>query len=362
MTESAQVFKGVHDTPNYTDIFFDSRCGCGSPSRWAWASRQPSCPPSCCWTPVTCELFCPVDAHHRLTAGIGAIIPHGRPRRSSEPAPVACPAAQRPPSADTATLAPPREVIGNLSFTEHGVYAHFLLRAALLPATHQEAHRWPNATSPCLANCRPAPGFTGCQYLKTSVNCCARCCTGTATSTTGSRPARTCKPPWPRHTRAPEFLADHPVDAGRGHSPVGQLTKVGDWIAGRDKDSEASLRPTTGWPRRHHRPPRGIRPDPGQPTKWSTGFGGTTPSGVHQPAAPPPRARLPVRQPTAHRRVRRRRPGAHAQRGPGGALDPVVQRCCGSPTQMTVSRQLPGHRCPSSTCPAKASSSPAPES
>ncbi len=33
-----------------------------------------------------------------------------------------------------------------------------------------------------------------------------------------------------------------PVDAGRaGHSPVGQLTKVGDWIAGRDKDSEASL-------------------------------------------------------------------------------------------------------------------------
>jgi hypothetical protein len=29
---------------------------------------------------------------------------------------------------------------------------------------------------------------------------------------------------------------------------------------------------------------------------------------------------------------------------------------------MTVSRQLPGHRCPSSTCPAKASSSPAPES
>lgn len=33
-----------------------------------------------------------------------------------------------------------------------------------------------------------------------------------------------------------------PVDAGRGgHSPAGQATKLRDWIAGRDKDSDTSV-------------------------------------------------------------------------------------------------------------------------
>ena len=78
-------------------------------------------------------------------------------------------------------------------------------RAALLPATHQTPHRRGRTPpQPWRANCPPAHGSTGSPYPKISANCCAPCCTGTATSPPGYRPASSCsRPPRRRPTPAP---------------------------------------------------------------------------------------------------------------------------------------------------------------
>ena len=177
----------------------------------------------------------------------------------------------------------------------------------------------------------------------------------------------TCKPPWPRHNpRTRVFWLTIPVDAGRaGHSPVGQLTKVRDWLAGRDKDSDTSLaayhraRRTTSSPPC----PRSSRPIPvtEDMIDWfwrHNAFRGAC-------TDPLPRRRAPDstgRQPTAHRRVRRRRPSPPPGEVLVAALDPVVEKgAAGLPAPTTCIPTATRPSCPSSTHPAKASSFPAPK-
>jgi hypothetical protein len=246
MTESAQVFKGVHDTPNYTDVFFDKpmRLWVAVPLGLGITATVVSAvlllDSGYVRTVLVCGLL--ITA---LTAGIGAIVPTGRPSlqfrarslwRTLRP--------HSASSADIAMLAPPREVIGNLSFTEHGVYAHFLLaglRYYLQPTKKRIGVAERHIT---LARELPSgPWIYGLsvpqdqrQLLRAMLH--------------GHRD----KQDWvsacqqmqatlaEENPRTRVFWLTIPVDAGRaGHSPVGQLTKVGDWIAGRDKDSEASL-------------------------------------------------------------------------------------------------------------------------
>lgn len=246
MTESAQVFKGVHDTPNYTDIFFNK------PMR-LWVAI----PLGLGTTATVVSTVLLLDSGYvravfiwgvlltALTAGIGAIIPHRRPslqfrarslRRALRP--------RTRTSVDTAILAPPREIIGNLSFTEHGVYAHFLLaglRYYLQPTKNRVGVAERHVT---LSRELPSgPWIYGLevpqdqrQLLRAMLHghrdkhdWVAACQQMQATLTA-------------ENPRTRIFWLSIPVDAGRaGHSPVGQLTKVGDWLAGRDKDSDSSL-------------------------------------------------------------------------------------------------------------------------
>ncbi len=129
MTESAQLFKGVHDIPVYTDILFNK------PLRlWVAISLYGGAALTVVLTILTLD-----SGHARAmlicglmltgaAAGGAALMPRGRPTlrfrlRSAW-------RALRPTLASSASdplLAPPRTVIGNLSFTAHGVYAHYLI-------------------------------------------------------------------------------------------------------------------------------------------------------------------------------------------------------------------------------------------
>src|SRR6185312_1343943 len=109
MTESAQVFKGVHDPPNYPDIFFDKpmRLWVAVPLGLGITATVVSAvlllDSGYVRTVLVCGLL--ITA---LTAGIGAIVPTGRPSlqfrarslwRTLRP--------HSASSADTAMLAPP---------------------------------------------------------------------------------------------------------------------------------------------------------------------------------------------------------------------------------------------------------------
>ena len=246
MTESAQVFKGVHDTPNYTDIFFDKpmRLWVAVPLGLGITATVVSTVLLLDSGYVRTVLVCGVLIT-ALTAGIGAIIPHGRPSlqfRARSLRHVLRPRARS--SADTATLAPPREVIGNLSFTDHGVYAHFLLSG--LRYYLQPTKKRIGVAERHITLSRELPSGTWIYGLsvpqdqrqllramlhghRDKYDWVTACQNMQATLAEA-------------HPRTRVFWLTIPVDAGRaGHSPVGQLTKVGDWIAGRDKDSQASL-------------------------------------------------------------------------------------------------------------------------
>ena len=128
MTESAQVFQGVHDTPVYTNFL-------GKPLR-LWVAITAA-------TGLTATALATVllldSGHARAVfvwgllataalAGAGALMPRTRPnaafrlrawRRAARP--------RLHSSATDALLAPPPDTIANLTFTSHGVYAHFVL-------------------------------------------------------------------------------------------------------------------------------------------------------------------------------------------------------------------------------------------
>ena len=129
MTESAQVFKGVHDIPVYTDILFNK------PLRlWVAVSLYGGTAATVVLTIVMLDsgharaaLICGLLATG-AAAGVAALMPRGRPTfrfrlRNTW-------SALRPrlaTSTNDSLLAPPHTIIGNLSFTAHGVYAHYLL-------------------------------------------------------------------------------------------------------------------------------------------------------------------------------------------------------------------------------------------
>jgi AAA-like domain len=246
MTESAQLFKGVHDTPTYTDVFFNK------PMRLAVAV-----PLGLGLTGTVAATVVVLDSGHvravliwgllatAVTTAAGAVLPHGRPSlqfrlhslwRLARP--------RRSSSTSDPILAAPRQVIGNLTFTEHGVYAHYLLaglRYYLQPTKKRvgvaERHR-------TLARELPS----GSWLYGLSVPQDQRQLLRAMLHGHRDKPAwvTTCRQMAPtvaqENPRTRIFWLTIPVDAGRaGHSPAGQLTKIGDWLAGRDKHSDSSL-------------------------------------------------------------------------------------------------------------------------
>ena len=247
-------------------------------------------------------------------AGAAALMPRTRPtlrfRLRSRGGP--CARAARPAPTNP-LLAPPASIIGNLSFTGHGVYAHYLISG--LPYYLQSTkHRIGVAdpTKPWPAKYPPAHGHSVCgapnqrQLLRAML----------------PRPPR--QTPWvdacrqmapviaERNPRTRIYWLAMPVDAGRaGHSPAGQATKV-KRLAGRPRQRLRQLpgRLPATRPRHHHLPTRGIRAPTRQrrharlvlaPQRLARS--------IHQPtAAPPQHHRRPRHRHTARRRIRRRRP------------------------------------------------------
>jgi hypothetical protein len=246
MTDSAQVFTGVHDTPVYIDVLF------GKPLRLAVAV-----PTAIGLTVTAIVTLRALDSGHArailltglaltgAVAGLGALTPHSRPGLAFRLH--ALWHALHPriaSSADDPALAPPHRVVGNLRFTPAGVYADYLLtglRYTLQPTTRKTAaadrHRslvrelpsgsWLYGLSApqdrrqllraMLAGHRDNPDWiTTCRQLE---------------------PVLAAEAP-----RTRIYWLSIPVDAGRGgHTPTGQLAKLRDWLAGRDTDSATSL-------------------------------------------------------------------------------------------------------------------------
>ena len=245
MTESAQVFQGVHDTPVYTNFL-------GKPLR-LWVAITAA-------TGLTATALATVllldSGHARAVfvwgllataalAGAGALMPRTRPnaafrlrawRRAARP--------RLHSSATDAHLAPPPDTIANLTFTSHGVYAHFVLtglRYYLQPTKRRigvaESHR---------SLARELPSGTWLYGL--SVPQDQRQLLRAMLHGHRDKPAwiQACQQMHPHLAQAKPrtriYWLAIPVDAGRGgHSPTGQITKVKDWLAGRDKDSDSSL-------------------------------------------------------------------------------------------------------------------------
>lgn len=246
MTESAQLFKGVHDTPVYTDLLFKK------PLRlWVAVSLYGGAALTAVFTLLALDsgharaiLICGLLAT-AAAAGTAALIPRGRPSvgfriastwRALRPAPAS--------SATDPLLAPPRTVIDNLSFTAHGVYAHYLISG--LPYYLQSTKRRIGVADRHQTLARELPA--GAWIFGLSVPQNQRQLLRAMLD--GHRD----KPRWINACRqlAPVIAAQTPrtrlywlaipVDAGRaGHSPIGQAAKLRDWLMGRDKDSDDSV-------------------------------------------------------------------------------------------------------------------------
>ena len=336
MTESAQVFKGVHDTPNYTDVLLRQadaavgrrpagpghhgnrrvhRAAAGLRLRANRSGLRVLSPPSP-----------PASAPHPARAALAAFrarslrrvlrprSPLQRRHRHARPADVRSSATSpSPTTASTPTFCSPG--------------------CATTCNPPRSASASPNATSPWPANCPPAHGFTGCQYLKTSASCCARCCTGTATNTTGSGLPADASHPGRGEPAHPSLLADHPRRRRPRRTQPGRPAHQGRRLDRRPRQrlDRPPWTPTTGRPRRHHRAARGVRPDPRHRRTWSTGSGGTTPFAACSPTRCPAAARpVAVRQPAALAAIFDEGDQAHRPAGPGG--------CAGSRRSQKVLR------------------------
>ncbi|MCB0939250.1 MAG: ATP-binding protein [Mycobacterium sp.] len=246
MTDSAQLFHGIHDTPVYTDFLFRK------PLR-LWVAA-----PAALGLTVTFVLTVRMlDSGHAravlmaglaltgLAAGLGAILPTGRPGLGFRAAAVwrtVRPQLRR--SSADGLISPPEKVIGNLRFTKHGVYADFLVvglryylqstkRRTGVADRHRDLARELPSGSWLYGLSVPQDDR---QLLRAMMHGhrdrleWARACQMLEPLLTENRP------------RTRVYWLSIPVDAGRGgHSPVGQATKLKDWLAGRDKDSESSL-------------------------------------------------------------------------------------------------------------------------
>lgn len=246
MTDSAQLFHGIHDTPVYTDFLFRK------PLR-LWVAAPAALGLTLTFI-FTVRLL---DSGHAravlftglaltgLVSGLGAILPTGRPGLGFRAAALwrtVCPAVRR--SASDALVGPPEQAIGNLRFTKHGVYADFLVVG--LRYYLQSTKRRTGVADRHRDLARELPSGTWIyglsvpqderQLLRAMLH--------------GHRErlewARTCQMLEPilaeNRPRTRIYWLSIPVDAGRGgHSPVGQATKLKDWLAGRDKESQSSL-------------------------------------------------------------------------------------------------------------------------
>lgn len=246
MTESAQIFKGVHDTPVYTDILFKK------PLRlWVAVSLYGGAG----ITLVLCVLMLD-SGHARATlfggtlitacaAGLAALMPRGRPTvgfrlrsywRVLRPMPSS--------STDDSLLSPPKAITANLSFTAHGVYAHYLISG--LPYYLQSTRRRIGAADRHQVLARELPAGTWAfgldvpqnqrQLLRAMLHGhrdkyhWVNACRMMAPIIAEQRP------------RTRIYWLAIPVDAGRaGHSPVGHVAKLRDWVLGRDHDSDDSV-------------------------------------------------------------------------------------------------------------------------
>ncbi|WP_204815315.1 ATP-binding protein [Mycobacterium riyadhense] len=246
MTESAQLFKGVHDTPVYTDILFKK------PLRlWVAISLYAG-------TALTVGLtILTLDSGHArailiygllltgAAAGAAALIPRGRPSLRFRI--TSAWRAVRPVSASSSTdplLTPPCTVIGNLSFTAHGVYAHYLITG--LPYYLQSTKRRIGVADrhQTLAREIPAGSWVfGLSVPQNQRQLLRAMLDGHLDQPRWLESCRQMAPVIAEQTpRSRIYWLALPVDAGRaGHSPVGQVAKLRDWVIGRDKDSDDSV-------------------------------------------------------------------------------------------------------------------------
>ena len=247
MSDNAQLFTGVHDTPVYTNIVFDK------PLR-VWVA-VPGIVGS-----VTTALLTVLNLNSGHALGIliggvfltalftllGALVPRTRPSMIFRLR--ALKASVRPrvhTSADTATLARPT-LVDNLWFGGDGsVYAGFLL--AGLPYHLQSTRRKTGVADLHMLLGRELPADSWIyglgvaqdqrQLLRAMVHGYrdrtdwVASCAQVADQLVEEAPK----------TRLYWLMV--PVDSGRaGHNVVGQATKLKDWVAGRDRDSDSSLR------------------------------------------------------------------------------------------------------------------------
>lgn len=246
MTESAQLFKGVHDTPVYTDILFKK------PMRlWVAVSLYGGTALTAVFTILALDsgharatLICGLLATG-TTGGAAALMPRGRPTLRFRLA--SAWRALRPVLASSTTdplLAPPRTVIGNLSFTAHGVYAHYLISG--LPYYLQSTKRRIGVADRHQTLAREIPAGTwifGLSVPQNQRQLLRAMLDGHLDKPRWINACRQMAPVIADQTpRSRVYWLSMPVDAGRaGHSPVGQATKLRDWMIGRDKDSEDSV-------------------------------------------------------------------------------------------------------------------------
>ncbi|MGY4646219.1 hypothetical protein [Mycobacterium sp. URHB0021] len=250
MGDTAQLFTGVHDTPVYTNVLFDK------PLR-VWVAV-----PAIVGTVTTLLLsVLNLGSGHALgillagavltavLTGLGAMVPRARPSMAFRLR--ALKAVARPvvhTSADTGILARPH-LVDNLWFGVDGsVYAGFLL--AGLPYHLQSIRRKTGVADLHMLLGRELPADSWLyglgvaqdqhQLLRAMVHgyrdrtdwvlSCAQVADHLAEEAPKTR----------------LYWLMVPVDAGRaGHNVVGQATKLKDWVAGRDKDSDSSLRAYT---------------------------------------------------------------------------------------------------------------------
>ena len=207
VTESAQLFKGVHDIPVYTDILFKK------PLRlWVAVSLYGGTAITVVATILALDsgharsvLICGLLAT-AAAAGAAALIPRGPPY----PAIPATPA----PGAPCARLLPAATdpLAGAAANQSSATSAS--PRTASTPTTSSAdcptICNPPNAASASPTDIKPLPvkyppahGHSGCRCRKTNASCFAPCCTATATNPNGSPPAASWRPSSPNKTPAP---------------------------------------------------------------------------------------------------------------------------------------------------------------
>lgn len=246
MTESAQLFKGVHDIPVYTNILFNKPL------------RLPVAISLYGGAVLTVALTVAMldSGHARATliggalitataAGGAALLPRGRPSlgfRLHSLWRTVCP--REATSTGDPLLAPPHTVIGNLSFTRHGVYAHYLLSG--LPYYLQSTKRRTGVADRHQTLAREIPAGTWIYGLSVPQSQRQLLRAMLAGHRDKPRWITACQQMAPvladQHPRTRIFWLAIPVDAGRaGHSPMGQAAKLRDWAIGRDRDSDNSV-------------------------------------------------------------------------------------------------------------------------